>query len=329
MSLRPFAMPKDIDSMLEVWSVAAKYPDHPEWDMEDEEQESALDMLRTVKKLWPLFRVLFLISPSMKDMMHGYVWEEGGKRIGTANIGRRGKSDTWMVSNVAVLPDHRRKGLARKLVEACLQLGRERGAKKIILDVIDGNLPAQQLYEKLGFVNYTISVTYDYEAPTSPAEAAWSSDYIITPLKSSEWQPRYQLAQRITPAIVREYEPVVESVYRVPAAARTIMSILSYFTKTTRRRYQVQDKNGQVVAVGRFGALRKKGGPNNLILEIDPNQAELAYPLLVKLVREILELSPGHKIEIQIPVWQTNLIEAVEQLGFKRRYAYARMGLTA
>ncbi len=328
MSLRPFTMPKDIDSMLEVWTVAAKYPDHPEWDMQDEEQESALDMLRTVKKLWPLFRVLLLISPSMKDMMLGYVWEEDGKRIGTANIGRRGKSDTWMVSNVAVLPDHRRKGIARKLVDACLQLGKERGAKKIILDVIDGNLPAQQLYEKLGFVNYTTSVTFDYESATPSAEVAWPSTYTLSPLKASEWQPRYQLAQRTTPPIVKEYEPVVESVYRPPAGVQTLMSLISRLTKTVTRRYQVQDERGQVVAVARYEVQTKKGALSNLLVNLDPTHPQVALPLLTRLVCEMNELRAGCKIEIQIPSGQASVIEAVEQVGFKRRYGYVRMGLT-
>jgi hypothetical protein len=143
-----------------------------------------------------------------------------------------------------------------------------------------------------------------------------------------EWQPRYDLAQRITPEIVREYEPVVESVYRPPSATYVLTPLIARFTKTLVRRYQVRDKNGQVVAIGRYEATRKKRGLNNLMLNVDPNHPELAYPLLVRLVREISELSPAHKIEIQIPVWQTSLIEAVEQLGFKRRYAYVRMGLT-
>ncbi len=328
MSLRPFAMPKDIDSMLEVWTVAAKYPDHPEWNMQDEEQESVLDMLRTAKKLWPIFRVLFLISPSMKDMMLGYVWEEDGKRIGTANIGRRGKSDTWMVSNVAVLPDHRRKGIARKLVEACLQLGQERGAKKIILDVIDGNLPAQQLYEKLGFVNYTGSTTLEYESATSPSELAWPSGYTISPYSASEWKPRFEMTARIAPPIVQDYEPVVESAFRPPLAALIMIPLMSRLTGAIARRYKVLLADGKIVAVGRLDARTKKGGLNNVFVRVDPAHAEVTMPLLTQLIREIVEISPGRKIEIEIPSWQTHVMEAAQQIGFHRRYGYVRMGLT-
>ncbi|MBI5927743.1 MAG: GNAT family N-acetyltransferase [Chloroflexi bacterium] len=328
MSLRPFTMPKDIDSMLEVWKSAARYPDHPEWDMQDEEQEAALDTLKTVKKLWPIMRVLLLISPSMKDMMRGFIWDENGKKIGTANISRRGNSDTWLVSNVAVLPEHRRKGIARKLVEACLQLGKERGAKKIVLDVIDGNLPAQQLYARLGFVNYSGSTTFDYESSAPLAEAAWPAGYTLSPYGASEWKPRFDLTARTAPPLVQEYEPVVESAFRPPKAALILMPLISRFTKTVTHRYKVLAADGQIVAIGRIDAVTKKSGFNNLFVRVDPAHPELTLPLLTRLIHEIHAVSPGRKIEIEVPTWQTNVMDAVQKMGFHRRYGYVRMGLT-
>jgi ribosomal protein S18 acetylase RimI-like enzyme len=328
MSSRTFAIPKDIDTMLDVWKLAAHYPDHPEWDMQDEEQEAALDTLRTVKKLWPLIRVLLLISPTMKDMLHGYVWEENGGAVGTANIGRRGKSDTWLVSNVAVLPDHRRKGIARRLVEDCLWLGKEHGAKKIILDVIDGNLPAQHLYERLGFVNYTTSKKFIYETATAPVAQPLPSAYTLELTPPAEWQPRFALAQRITPSIVQEYEPVVESVYRPPRAALILIPLMGRFSGSITRRYKVVAGDGKIVATARYSARKKAGGINDLSINLDPTHAQLALPLLHHLVREIYEASPGRKIDIEIPAWQTDLIEAALKIGFQPRYGYVRMGLT-
>jgi ribosomal-protein-alanine N-acetyltransferase len=52
---------------------------------------------------------------------------------------------------VAVLPRERGRGLGRRLVEGAMQKSRQRGARKIFLEVRDGNAAALGLYESLGF----------------------------------------------------------------------------------------------------------------------------------------------------------------------------------
>jgi [ribosomal protein S18]-alanine N-acetyltransferase len=55
------------------------------------------------------------------------------------------------VHNVAVAPGHRGRGLARRLLKACLGLAASRGARRAFLDVRQGNAPARALYARLGF----------------------------------------------------------------------------------------------------------------------------------------------------------------------------------
>jgi [ribosomal protein S18]-alanine N-acetyltransferase len=52
---------------------------------------------------------------------------------------------------VAVLPGERGRGLGRRLVEGAMQKARQRGARKMFLEVRDGNSAALRLYESLGF----------------------------------------------------------------------------------------------------------------------------------------------------------------------------------
>ena len=52
---------------------------------------------------------------------------------------------------IAVHPEHRRKGIGRKLMETVLQEFKKLGVKKVYLEVRVNNLPALRLYEKLGF----------------------------------------------------------------------------------------------------------------------------------------------------------------------------------
>jgi ribosomal protein S18 acetylase RimI-like enzyme len=55
------------------------------------------------------------------------------------------------ISNLAVSPERRRSGLARKLLLKCEQIAREWGFEELSLHVLDNNLPAQSLYLSSGY----------------------------------------------------------------------------------------------------------------------------------------------------------------------------------
>ena len=52
---------------------------------------------------------------------------------------------------IHVREDYRGKGFARQICTGLLRKGMEKGAQKSYLQVVDNNLPAQKLYESLGF----------------------------------------------------------------------------------------------------------------------------------------------------------------------------------
>lgn len=58
--------------------------------------------------------------------------------------------DAW-IEDVFVRESARRGGLGRALVEAAIERARERGCRRIELDVDEDNLPARALYRDLGF----------------------------------------------------------------------------------------------------------------------------------------------------------------------------------
>lgn len=55
------------------------------------------------------------------------------------------------VCNIAVLPDYRRKGIAKLLIAEMLRLSAEKGCKVCELEVNTENTPAVELYKKCGF----------------------------------------------------------------------------------------------------------------------------------------------------------------------------------
>lgn len=60
-------------------------------------------------------------------------------------------ADEAHVHSVAIAPEARRRGLARRLLRLCLGMAAARGARRAFLDVRPANAPARALYEALGF----------------------------------------------------------------------------------------------------------------------------------------------------------------------------------
>ena len=59
--------------------------------------------------------------------------------------------DAWHIMNVAVDPDHQRRGVATSLLERLFELTREDERRGYTLEVRVSNADAIRLYEKLGF----------------------------------------------------------------------------------------------------------------------------------------------------------------------------------
>jgi tRNA threonylcarbamoyl adenosine modification protein YeaZ/ribosomal-protein-alanine acetyltransferase len=59
--------------------------------------------------------------------------------------------DELHINNLAVLPDHRRKGVASELLTSILAEAQAMGAKRAMLEVRESNVEARRLYERFGF----------------------------------------------------------------------------------------------------------------------------------------------------------------------------------
>lgn len=91
--------------------------------------------------------------------------DETGKVLGYAGL--HVVLDEGYIDNVAVLPDYRRQGIARGLVEVFCRFGEEKLAF-LTLEVRASNQGAIALYEHLGFTSVGIRKAY-YHKPTEDA----------------------------------------------------------------------------------------------------------------------------------------------------------------
>lgn len=71
------------------------------------------------------------------------------------------RNEIFVLHMLAVLPEYGRRGIAKKMVEYAIENAKSRNGKVIRLDVLKGNLPANKLYESMGFIKInTVKMWY-------------------------------------------------------------------------------------------------------------------------------------------------------------------------
>ena len=135
-------------------------------------------------------RVDYLVPmPMSSDVMGEYIHDfdvdldlspiitdaETGQFLGLGMLGVRGDR-TW-ITRLGVLPNIRRSGAGQAAMDTMLENSRKIGAKKIILEVIKNNTPAQTLFKKSGFqqtIEFLVLRRAPLRPPLSPeGEVTW------------------------------------------------------------------------------------------------------------------------------------------------------------
>jgi GNAT superfamily N-acetyltransferase len=111
---------------------------------------------------------------------------------GLCNLAVRG--DRGWIGGIAVVPEQRRHGVGRALMEAVLELA----PPTVLLEVIEANEPAIKLYESLGFEKTRVLEVWRVEAPLVEATLAAQSTLGQTDLP---WQ-------RDDPSLPPDYERI-------------------------------------------------------------------------------------------------------------------------
>lgn len=327
MTIRPFVLPTDLDTMNALVMEGFEYPENPDWSVRADDKESMLDQVSGVKRMWPLLRMLQLAFPTFRDIMHGFIAEQDGQPVGLINFMRQRNAPEWLIANVTVLPAQRRKGLARKLVQATLEELHKRNAKVALLDVVDGNLPATNLYLALGFEIFSGALEMDHEpgnpAPNLPLPPGWT----LTPVSRFDWRTLFELMKRITPEQVTRFAPPVEARYRVPFVRPLFGTLFDRLGGIAVKRFALHAPDGMIAGFAWYMVRIRAGGVNAAEITLDPAHPELAQAMLAHALTTIEALSPGRRIAFEFENWQPALGQAAEALGVKKRLSSHHMGL--
>jgi len=139
--------------------------------------------------------------------LSGFVWEENSEVIGNVSLipYRWKKRRYFLIANVAVRPDQRRRGIGRFLTQAAMDQARRRGADEIWLQVRDDNPGAIDLYRSLGFVEMARRTTWQAKPDrTTPLPEPPET---ITRRRKRDWGLQEDWLRRLYPGLMDWYQP--------------------------------------------------------------------------------------------------------------------------
>jgi ribosomal-protein-alanine N-acetyltransferase len=97
----------------------------------------------------PWSRAMFAAELQKPSSLAIGAYQDGGELVGYAIVSRY--VDAWHVMNIAVVPEFRRRGIGRSLLERLFEVTASDPRRGYTLEVRVSNAEAIRLYERLGF----------------------------------------------------------------------------------------------------------------------------------------------------------------------------------
>lgn len=142
--LRPFEARRDLEVVANLIELGFS-------ETLDDEGRRYLSQMRSAANRAQALGMFGLPDPGVSMM--GFVWEEDGQVVGNLSLipYLSGVRRNYLIANVVVHPDYRRRGIGRALTARGIEQARQNGAPCVWLHVREENASAIHLYDELGF----------------------------------------------------------------------------------------------------------------------------------------------------------------------------------
>ena len=140
--------------------------------------------------------------------LSGYIWEENGEIIGNVSLipYRHDRKKYYLIANVAVRPEDRRRGIGRALTVAAMQHAKQRHSDEIWLHVRDDNPGAIELYRSLGFIEMARRTSW--QAPAGQSTDKDDSGVQVTSRAAGDWPDQQNWLRQLYPELLTWYQPM-------------------------------------------------------------------------------------------------------------------------
>jgi ribosomal protein S18 acetylase RimI-like enzyme len=247
---------------------------------------------------------LSLFSLRKSANVPGFVWEEDGQIVGNVSLLPTANAGRFLVANVAVHPAHRRRGIARRLVQATLEEVQRCNGRVVVLQVEHQNRPAIQLYQSLGFAalgemtSWRAAYTQmrSLAVPASQHSPDAVGNYHLRPLRSAEWRQAFMLDQECVAPDLNWPQPPAHHTYKQGFWTRVGRFLRGQQLETW---VIADERQGSLLGLARITS--EWGRAHRLRLRVHPaGKGKLERPLLAKLIRRLRYL-PDRSVRIEHP----------------------------
>jgi ribosomal protein S18 acetylase RimI-like enzyme len=178
----------------------------------DPRGRGAVRDMRLAGSLSPFLGGLLSVA-LFNDAIAGYVWVKDGHVVGNVTLqSMDGVGLRWRISNVAVAPEYRGRGIARALMQAGIREIADRGGNWALLQVRADNDIAHRLYLNMGFTD--ICRDGSWSLPVLPARLPQPDPRVkFEPLHLGHGRLWLDLARAARPALAQWAEPLNPSDY--------------------------------------------------------------------------------------------------------------------
>ncbi|MBE2224365.1 MAG: GNAT family N-acetyltransferase [Anaerolineae bacterium] len=259
----------------------------------------------------------YRFNPMASRLSRGFVWEKDGKIIGNVTLLNTTVNGRYLIVNVAVHPDYRRRGIARLLMNATTDQVRQQNGREILLQVDKDNKHAIDLYQELGY--QTLGTMTTWMASAGHTHAIQSHANIpIREMRGNEGQAVYELDVLALPPNLNWPEPIAKDTYQFSMWRR-----LSNFMNARHHETWITSDGRHLT--GSVTLWSEWGRAHQLTLRIHPNwQGELERPLLAKIIRQ-LPYIPRRNVRIDHPHNDELTSTLLTEANFKPRRILTHM----
>lgn len=318
--LRPLDPARDLGTIADL--IAQAFSDEL-----DRQGQAAIRELRWMARLSPLVWWWAQADPSFRETYNGFVWEEPAEGrgrpvvVGNANLSRSpGSRHHWVIANVVVRPDQRRRGIARQLLEATITEARQQEAEGVVLQVYRDNWPALHLYTDLGFQE--VAGETELEARSIPPAAVVDTlGYRIRPWRPADGQVGYELAiQAIHPA-QQWLRPVRPGDYQLDWIARAGQRLAEVLggRRIVRLVAEADGVPPSEMAAVLTVDMAVRDDTHRLSLLIKPRHRGQVEEALVGHALTMLAVAPPRPVLIKVPLDHVAAIRVLGDHGFRER----------
>ena len=268
---------------------------------------------------------LWRMDPFLSKLTPGFVWIEDGRVVGNVTLLPTASPQRYLVANVAVQSDYRRRGIARALMEVVQKEVENRGGSEVRLQVERDNAGAKALYTSLGYVSLGTVTSWNLlnsrhilsQDSSSYAQARVK----VVRMPSSRWEDAYRLDMLTKHADLYWPDPLQRGEYRNDFRRR----VLDFFSGKGHETWAVFSNEKVLQGIATINS--EWGRAHQLRVRVRPREEETLEPALVHKLLYRIKMLPRRQVRLLHDADDVVMNELLPTLRFRVDRSLTQMRL--